>query len=322
MNHRGLSAQQDRRARRLQASRVRLALVTQGVVLCGDDQRRRKPAQVRLEQGAYGRVRAPTRIGHPELNPPGDVVDADSPARRFLPRARPGQRQVSIRVDEHLGIGQRRLLVAEPQAGKGRQVTAGAVADDQQGALAVPGQFRTAGRRPQDRRHGIVRRRGRRVLGRPPVVNGENRRPGRQGHAPAQPVVRVEAADGPHPAVQKNREGDSAPGGRTVKPPVHAAGYPQIGNAGHRRAGRPRGNPHPLKLANRNRAQLGPRRPGRCPIRRYELDESCVRQHVTPVIRHRPSLPDAGRRERARDRPSRCPDGRAVSPVDPPGLFE
>jgi hypothetical protein len=64
----------------------------------------------------------------------------------------------------------------------------------------------------------------------------------------------------------------------------------RFGHAGHRRADRPRGNPRLLLLAGRHRAELAPRRPGRCPVILDNADQSGIRQHVTPIIHHRPEI--------------------------------
>jgi hypothetical protein len=81
------------------------------------------PGEVRLEQRAYERIGAPRRVGHPELNP--HAMSSVLIPRPPLSASRSaGTASGRVGVDEHLGIGQGRLLVAEPQAGKGRHIAA------------------------------------------------------------------------------------------------------------------------------------------------------------------------------------------------------
>jgi hypothetical protein len=106
MRQAGLAPVRHRDAGARESLGVRVALVPQGVVLCGHDQRWRKVGHVGGVQRAHVAVAVPLELGHPLPRRPAHVVRVEAEAMCLLGQARVLPAQIGVRADQNLD-GQR-----------------------------------------------------------------------------------------------------------------------------------------------------------------------------------------------------------------------
>lgn len=205
MHHPGLAAMPDRNASGRESSRIRVALISERIVLRSDDDSGRQPAKVCGEHRADAGFGASRGVRDPLLSTPPDVVGCQAPTRGLHPRAGIGECQIGVGIYQDLCGRQWSALIAQAQAGKRGEVPARTVAHDDRRAPDA-GARTPAGRHPPDDVHAIIDGRGPRVLRRSAEVDAQYCRVGLERQTATRPVVRLKIADRPHPAVEEHHQ--------------------------------------------------------------------------------------------------------------------
>lgn len=205
MYHPGLAAVPDRNARFGKPGSICVALIPKGVVLRGDDNRGRQPAEVCGIQRAGPGGGAPGRVRDPLLGPPRDIVGRQAPTRGLRRRAGTGECQIGVGVQQDLGGRQRSAFIAQAQAGQRGKVPAGTVTHDEGRAFEPDTGTSTAGC-PPDGIHAVIDSSRPRVLRSPAEVDAQHGHAGPHGQSAACPIVRLQIADRPHPSMKEHHQ--------------------------------------------------------------------------------------------------------------------
>ncbi len=190
----------------LEAMGVFVALVAQGIGACGQHIGRRQADQ-RL--GKRGRSAPVVNVGGAVeivIAKPADhrMRQQDAGLRLAVRGVR--HREVGGRIDQHLACDRRAVAVARRDRHHGGEVAAGAVAADRQPGRVDAELLRMVGD-PFGRRDGVIDGGGKFVLGREPVIDGNDDELAFVGQFPAHHVVGIEIADHPAAAVKEHQAG-------------------------------------------------------------------------------------------------------------------